>query len=174
MKKASAFFDRLLGVTAVVPGVIIGLLAIGITIEVVARNLNFSGLYWMLDAVEYGLLVLTMVGAAYVLSIGRHVTVDIILNMWSGRWRFWVDVAISTISLLVSLVIVYYGILTAILAYNEDSTLYKSIEIKEWVPMTVVPGGMLLFAIECLRQLVATVRDPSRRRGDDDAKPEVF
>lgn len=157
MKKTGEAFDRLLAVTGVIPGIIVALLAIGVATEVFARNFGLTGAYWMLEAVEYGLLTLTMVGAAYVLSIGRHVTIDLVLGGLPPRaWRvFRIGIDIATV--VITSVIVYYGIVTTHLAYVEDSTLYKSFEIKEWIPMAIVPGGMGLFLIEALRQLYRSI-----------------
>ena len=152
MRKAGAAFDRLLEVTGVIPGIIVALLAVGVAAEVFARNLGLTGFYWMLEAVEYGLLTLTMVGAAYILSIGRHVTVDIVINALPANVRRVFRICINLIIIVVSSIILYYGLVTTHLAYVEDSTLYKSFEIKEWMPMAVVPGGMALFTIEAIRQ----------------------
>ena len=174
MKKFDEIFDRVLAVTAVIPGIIIGLLAIGICAEVAARHFDFTGFYWMLDAVEYGLLLLTMAGAAYVLSIGRHVTVDIFIAGLSPPTRRRFAIVINLLSTAVSGVIVYYGILAVLQAHGEDSTLYKSIEIKEWVPMAAVPGGMALFTVECLRQFIRSVTSPPESFGASEPKPEVF
>ena len=157
MKKLGAAFDRLLALTAVVPGVIIALLAIGVAWEVFTRNLGLTGFYWMLEAVEYGLLILTMVGAAYVLSIGRHVTVDLVLNAVPPHVRRWFRIVIDLVIVLVSAIILYYGIVATHLAYVEDSTLYKSFDIKEWMPMAMVPIGMALFTIEAVRQLIRSI-----------------
>ena len=175
MRKAGEAFDRLLALTGVIPGVIVALLAIGVAFEVFARNIGITGFYWMLEAVEYGLLTLTMVGGAYILSIGRHVTVDLILNALPGRVRRKFRIAIDALIVVVAAVIVYYGIVTSHLAYVEDSTLFKSFDIKEWMPAAVVPVGMSLFAIEAIRQLVRSIL----RRNDvaDDGggeKSEVF
>ena len=174
MKKAGQAFDLLLAVTGVIPGIIVALLALGVAWEVFTRNLGLTGFYWMLEAVEYGLLTLTMVGAAYVLSIGRHVVVDLVLNMVTGRVHRCFRIGIDAIVVAVSAVILYYGIDATHLAYVEDSTLYKSFEIKEWVPMAVVPGGMALFTIEAIRQLVRSITS-----GGEDPEPrnepnEVF
>lgn len=168
MKKAGEAFDRLLALTGVIPGVIVALLAIGVAGEVFARNLGITGFYWMLEAVEYGLLTLTMLGAAYILSIGRHVTVDLVLNMLPGRVRRRFRIGIDAVIVAVSVIIVYYGVVTAHLAYVEDSTLYKSFDIKEWIPAAVVPVGMTLFAIEAIRQFVRSIR----RRDDESDSAE--
>jgi TRAP-type C4-dicarboxylate transport system permease small subunit len=175
MKKAGEAFDRLLALTGVIPGVIVAALAIGVAAEVFARNIGVTGFYWMLEAVEYGLLTLTMVGAAYVLSIGRHVTVDLVLNALPGRLRRQFRIGIDAVIVAVALIIVYYGIVTAHLAYVEDSTLFKSFDIKEWIPAAVVPVGMSLFAVEAIRQLVISIRRRNDETDEDGReKSEVF
>ena len=167
MRKSGEACDRLLALTGVVPGMIVALLAVGVAAEVFARNFGLTGFYWMLEVVEYGLLTLTMVGSAYVLSIGRHVTIDLVLNALPGHTRRWLRIGIDVVIVGVSLIIVYYGIITAHLAYIEDSTLFKSFDIKEWMPAAVVPGGMALFAVEAIRQLVRSI---SGREADPGVK----
>ena len=167
MRKTGEAFDRLLVLTGVVPGVIVALLAVGVAAEVFARNFGLTGFYWMLEVVEYGLLTLTMVGSAYVLSIGRHVTIDLVLNALPSHARRWLRIGIDIVIVSVSIIIVYYGIITAHLAYVEDSTLFKSFDIKEWMPAAVVPGGMALFAVEATRQLFRSI---SNREADPGGK----
>ncbi len=174
MWKPGGPFDRLLVLTGVVPGVVVALLAIGVAAEVFARNLGLTGFYWMLEAVEYGLLTLTMVGAAYILSIGRHVTVDLVLSALPARARRCFHIAINAAIVVVAAIVVYYGVLTTHLAYVEDSTLYKSFDIKEWIPMAVVPGGMALFLIEGVRQLVRSLAGDSADSTVRGERPEAF
>ena len=174
MKKLGEVFDRLLALTSVIPGVIIALLALGVAWEVFTRNLGVSGFYWMLEAVEYGLLILTMIGAAYVLSIGRHVTVDLVLGALPPHIHRWFRIVIDLVIVLVSAIILYYGTVVAHLAYVEDSTLYKSFDIKEWMPMAVVPVGMLLFTIEAIRQLIRSIYSRHDDRGPESEMNEVF
>ena len=174
MKKAGQAFDQLLEITSVIPGVIVAALAIGVAAEVFARNLGLTGFYWMLEAVEYGLLTLTMVGAAYILSIGRHVTVDLVISALPDHIRRWFRIGINLIIIVVSVVILYYGLVTTHLAYVEDSTLYKSFEIKEWMPMAVVPGGMALFTIEAIRQFIRSLTGRDGHADADTGKTEVF
>jgi C4-dicarboxylate transporter, DctQ subunit len=174
MKKMGEAFDRLLALTAVVPGVIIALLALGVAWEVLTRNLGMTGFYWMLEAVEYGLLILTMVGAAYVLSIGRHVTVDLVLNAVPPHIHRWFRIVIDLVIVLISAIILYYGIIATHLAYVEDSTLYKSFDIKEWMPMAVVPIGMALFTIEAVRQLIRSICKSKEDQDRDTDVKEVF
>lgn len=174
MKKTGEAFDRLLVLTGVIPGIIVALLAIGVAVEVFARNFGLTGAYWMLEAVEYGLLTLTMIGAAYVLSIGRHVTIDLVLGILPPHVHRIFRIAINAVIVIVSATIVYYGVVTTHLAYVEDSTLYKSFDIKEWVPMAVVPVGMGLFLIEAIRQLYRSIADPTATRPPPSESNEVF
>ena len=174
MWKPGSLFDRLLVFTGVVPGVIVALLALGVAAEVFARNLGLSGFYWMLEAVEYGLLTLTMVGAAYILSLGRHVTVDLVLGALAPGIRRYFRIGINFVIVAAAAIIVYFGAITTHLAWVEDSTLYKSFDIKEWIPMAVVPGGMALFLIEAVRQLVRSLGPDTGEQAPRGDRPEAF
>ena len=174
MWKPGGSFDRLLALTGVVPGVIVALLAVGVAAEVFARNFGLSGFYWMLEAVEYGLLTLTMVGAAYILSLGRHVTVDLVLGVLAPGIRRYFRIVINLVTVAVAAVILYYGVVTTHLAWVEDSTLYKSFDIKEWMPMAVVPGGMALFLVEAVRQLVRSLGRDAGDQAPRGGRPEAF
>ena len=174
MFKPGQTFDRLLALTGVIPGVIVALLAIGVAAEVFARNLGLSGFYWMLEAVEYGLLTMTMLGAAYILSIGRHVTVDLVISVLPNHVRWYFRIFINAAIVAVSAIILYYGVVTTHLAYVEDSTLYKSFDIKEWIPMAAVPGGMTLFLIEAVRQLIRSFASSAGDTAVRGERPEAF
>jgi C4-dicarboxylate transporter DctQ subunit len=174
MKKLGLAFDKVLEIAGIIPGIIIALLAIGVAAEVFARNFNMTGFYWMLEAVEYGLLLLTMLGTAYILSIGRHVTVDLVIGGLPPKPKRWFRICINAVIVAVSAVIVYYGVVTAHLAYVEDSTLYKSFEIKEWWPATVVPVGMGLFLIEAIRQFWNSIFHPEETTEVSSESNEVF
>ena len=174
MWKPGGLFDRLLALTGVVPGVIVALLAVGVAAEVFARNFGLSGFYWMLEAVEYGLLTLTMVGAAYILSLGRHVTVDLVLGVLAPGIHRYFRIVINLVTVAVAAVILYYGVVTTHLAWVEDSTLYKSFDIKEWMPMAVVPGGMALFLVEAVRQLVRSLGRDAGDQAPRGGRPEAF
>jgi C4-dicarboxylate transporter DctQ subunit len=174
MKKLGLAFDKVLEIAGIIPGIIIALLAVGVAAEVFARNFDMSGFYWMLEAVEYGLLLLTMLGTAYVLSIGRHVTVDLVVGGLPPGPKRWFRICINIFVVVVSAVIFWYGIVTAHQAFVEDSTLYKSFEIKEWWPASVVPVGMGLFLIEAIRQLWISIFHPEEATEVPSETNEVF
>lgn len=174
MKKLVALYDRFLGFTGAVPGVIVGLLSIGIAAEVTSRYLGLGGFYWMLDLVEYGILTLAMVGTAYVMHMGRHVTVDLVPNMMPSGVRRYLDIVVNVIIVGISLVIWYYGVDALIRSYQADTWVYKSIDFKEWIPMTVAPIGMLLFTIECIRRLIRSIVAPRTEPSDVSEVQEGF
>lgn len=174
MKKLGLAFDKVLEIAGIIPGIIIALLAIGVAAEVFARNFNMTGFYWMLEAVEYGLLLLTMIGTAYILSIGRHVTVDLVVGGLPPKPKRYFRIGIGIFVVVVAAIIFWYGIVTAHQAYVEDSTLYKSFEIKEWWPAAVVPVGMGLFLIEAVRQLWIAIFHPEDAPEVASESNEVF
>lgn len=163
MRKIAEIYDRFLNVTGVISGILIGFIALGIGADVTLRNLGFGGIKWMLESVEYGLFLVPMVGAAYVLKVGRHVRVDFVANALPERFRKPLDILTNALSSLICIVFFYYSLLATLNAYSDGSTIYKTFTLKEWMPLTFVALSLGLVSGECLRRLwVSIVRNPEQ------------
>ena len=158
MRKIVRGYDRLLDICGEIPGLIVVLVVIGIASDVVLRNLGLGGIEWMIETVEYGLYTLTFVGAAYVLRIGRHVTVDVLVTALPPRARRWTAIVAAAIMLTVSAVFLYYSARVVLSAQADDSLIIKTFTIPEWVLLSLLPPAALLLCIECLRRLVGELR----------------
>lgn len=158
MHKVLRGYDRLLDLCGEIPGFIVVLVVIGISSDVVLRNLGLGGIEWMIETVEYGLYTLTFVGAAYVLRLGRHVTVDVLVTALPSRARRWIAVVAAAIMLMVSAIFLYYSARVMLSAEADDSLIIKTFTIPEWVLLSLLPPTALLLCIECLRRLVGELR----------------
>src|ERR1051325_10838869 len=79
-------FYELIGVLC---GLLIGWVALSITIDVVIRNLRWGTLSWAMEVNEYAIYVVTALGAPWALYRGAHVRVDLIVKgvpTAIGRW----------------------------------------------------------------------------------------
>tara|TARA_R110000787_G_scaffold132258_2_gene244424 strand:+ start:24 stop:539 length:516 start_codon:yes stop_codon:yes gene_type:complete len=153
MRAFIAGYDRVIQFMGELPGYLIGLMAIGIGTEVAMRNFGFGGIVWMLGLVEYGILIVALSGAAWVLRLGRHVTVDIVTNSLPPALRRRVEIGAYAAAFGIAATLTVYGVVTAYESYMSGSTIFKSFELKEWVPVAAVPLGMAPVAIECLRRM---------------------
>ena len=150
-------YDRLLQLTGVLVGAVIGLAALGIGVDVFLRNLGFGSIFWMLEMVEYSILFVAMAGTAYVFQIGRHVTIDLVTNGLPPRTRRIVGLIALGVTTAVSVVLLTWGLITTVKSFESGAVVYKHFTYPEWMPLALVPFGFLLLTIECLRELWAAV-----------------
>jgi C4-dicarboxylate transporter DctQ subunit len=161
-------YDRLLQLTGVLVGAVIGLAALGIGTDVLLRNLGFGSIFWMLEMVEYSILFVAMVGTAYVFQLGRHVSVDLVTNGLPPRPQRIVALIALLITTAVSLVLLIWGVITTVKSFEAGTVVYKHFTYPEWMPLSLVPFGFLLLSIECLRELWAMIAGaPSPAHEDD-------
>lgn len=158
-------YDRLIDLTGAAPGYLIGLMALGISAEVASRNAGLGGINWMLELVEYGILAVAMSGTAYVLKIGRHVTVDVLTNPLPPRLRHYTDIAACALALAISAVLFAYGVITTTRSFEAGTFVFKSFTIREWVPIALIPLGTGLLTVECARRLWLSASDGHRPSG---------
>src|SRR5262245_25835917 len=63
-----------------VSALLIGAVAVGMSLDVIQRNLGLGTVPWMLEACEYAIFVSTFLGAPWVLHLGAHVRVDVFVQ----------------------------------------------------------------------------------------------
>jgi len=153
MKTLFFVYDRFLALLGVIPGILAGIMALGVALEVIFRNIGIHALGWIVEAVEYGLLAVAMLGTAHVYRVGGHVTVDIIVSHLTGRWQRAALLLSAVLSFVVSVVLFVYGLETTIQSWREGVTHFKSFTIKEWIPLSLVPFAAFLLSCETARRI---------------------
>jgi TRAP-type C4-dicarboxylate transport system permease small subunit len=147
-------FDLVLEAMGFVAAVLLGLMALGITAEILVRGFNLGSLPWMIEIVEYSLLAVTFLGAPWVLRLSAHVSVDIVVEYISPRSRRRAELAANAIGILVCGVIFYYGLKSTIELYNLDTKIYKIMTVKEWWLFALVPVSCAMMLVEFVRRFV--------------------
>lgn len=142
------FYHGLLAVCGLLAGVVIALIALSVTIDVIARNLAWFNLPWLIEVAEYTLYAVTFIAAPWVLHQHAHVRVDVLVNALPSAWARWLDLLMNGVGLLISLLLFYYGILVCWDAYSLGSLIFKELIIPEWWLFWVVPFSGLLLVLE--------------------------
>jgi len=158
MRTVAWVYERALMGLGLVPGLLVALIAIGTCADVLLRNIGFSGLYGMLEVIEFSLLVLTMAGAGYIMRINRHVTVDILGEYLPPRIGRVVVLIATFIAIVVSVIFLAIGIFTTIDSFTSGATIQKEFIIPEWWPVATIPIGFFFLAVELIRRLVLILR----------------
>ncbi|TDK47430.1 TRAP transporter small permease [Antarcticimicrobium luteum] len=154
MSNLNALFDGVLKACAALAGTIFAAIAAMISVNVVLRNLFGSPVYGLLDAVEYGLLVATFLGAPWVLWKRGHVTVDLVTAALPGRLAAPLARLTALIGLAACAALVRYAGEAALISAQRGSMIRTAFVIPEWWVLAVAPLGFALLALEFLRQMV--------------------
>lgn len=150
---ARAYAAALSGFAAL-SAILIGLTALAITLDVVARNVGLGTLPWILEASEYMLPLATFLVAPWLLRRNEHVRLDVVLRLARGRLGAALEMASNLVGILVCAVLVVYGIRTILNSAQQGAMVLKSLVFPEWWLYAPVPVCFLLLAFEFGRRIV--------------------
>lgn len=168
LDRAYAWLIDALGMLA---GCLFGAMALGIGADVLARTLTGRGIFWMIEVLEYGLLVATLCAVPWGLREGAHVTVELVQNAVGGRLRTAMRLVAALLGALISSVTLYYGWAATAVAAERGSLIFKSLVFPEWWLLAVVPAGMALLTVEFLRLAMLLLGGRPTRRPTEETAP---
>src|SRR4029453_16980237 len=132
-------YRGLLHAGAVAAALLLGILALLVTGDVVARNLGLGTLPWIIEVSEYTLPLATFLVAPWLLHRNAHVRVDVLPPL---------------VGLAVSAVFVVYGARAIASSAQQGSMVIKAIVFPEWWLYAPVPVCFAVLAVEFVRRLV--------------------
>jgi TRAP-type transport system small permease protein len=153
-------YRLLLNACGVAAGLMVAIMTFLVGYDVIARNLGWGNLPWVMDITEYMLPLATCVAAPWLLYQNMHIRLDVLNMVLSPRALARIDRAASAVGLAVSLVITWYSIRVIGDSIESGSIVMKTLIFPEWWVYTPVPFGFGLLAVECLRRLVYGPGEP--------------
>lgn len=146
--------DRIVGMLidgfGLASGLIIAFMAVSISAEVIVRSAGGAAFGWTLELCEYGLLVVSFLGAPWVLRHSDHIRVDVVLRSVSAAPRHVMFTVANAIAAATCAVVAYHAAIAALDAYRQGAMLYKDLVIPQWWILSILPVGLALMAIEFL------------------------
>jgi len=142
------YYHRFLAGLGLLAGVSLGLIALTVTLDVGLRNLGWGNLPWLIEVAEYTLFVSTFLAAPWVLSLGAHVRVDVLVSALPRDAAVAVDFLVDGIGLAIALVLLYFGFSAAADAHRIGSLIFKELVVPEWWLLSAIPVSAALLAIE--------------------------
>jgi TRAP-type C4-dicarboxylate transport system permease small subunit len=149
------FYTGLLQAFAYIAGVIVGLMALAVTFDVMARNLGWGNTGWVVELTEYSLPVATLLIAPYLLYHNQHVRLDVVATMLPKRGALLLERGADVVGMMICAVFIWYS---AKLIYDSarlGSMVVKTLSIPEWWQYALIPVSFTLLAIEFARRLRA-------------------
>ena len=155
MRALSRLYDAAFAAFGIAAALLIGAVAVGITVDVVLRNLGFGTFSWMLESCEYAIFMATFLGAPWVLKLAAHVRVDVFVQSAPPHVARALGLFADLVGLATSGTILYYAIAVARGSIRDEARIIKMFIIPEWWVFAVVAFSAALLTIEFARRLAA-------------------
>ncbi len=150
------------GVTAALT---IGVLALLVTFDVIARNIGLGSFPWVVELSEYSLPLATFLAAPWLLYRNEHVRIDMLLTALPQQAARQIDRAADLIGLAVCVVFVWYGVKVIADSAKLGSLVIKTLVFPEWWLFLPVPLCFALLGIEFVRRMTGPVALASKGPG---------
>ena len=148
-------YRLLIQAMAWVAALVLGVMALAVTLDVVGRNLGWGNTGWVVELSEYSLPVATLLVAPWLLHRNEHVRLDIVLTTLPRPVALALERIADVLGILICAVFVWYGSKLIGDSARLGSMVVKTLSIPEWWQYALVPVSFLLLAVEFARRLRA-------------------
>ena len=152
LRKAAVTFDRIIGILAFLAGVLLAYAMLSVDIEIITRFFTGRAQLWVVEVCEYILLLVTFLGATWVLKREEHVVMDVVVSRLEPRTQTILNIITSIIGAIVCLTIFWYGAGVTWENYQKGIVFYKAVGFPKAPIMAVIPIGCLLLSIQFLKR----------------------
>lgn len=156
--KTGAIFDYVIDATAGVAGGLVIVLMLIMCYEVAMRYFFRQPPVWAIEVCEYLLLLLTFLGAAWLLKMGGHVRVDIILGRLNPKAQTLLNIVTSGLGVIICLLLAWYGGKTTWDHFQRGILVAKTLTIPKAPLLAFISVGCFLLSIQFLRQTYGYIR----------------
>ncbi len=154
MKLLSRAYDGLIVALAIVAGVMLVVIFVGIIADVAIRTVGYNALQWYSAIAEYCLLFSTMLAAPWLVRCRGHVVVESLTMAMPPRVRWAMAKAVYVLCIVLSLLFVWYGFLEMRESFGTGELDLRSIDMPKWILFLSFPLGFTLVAVEFCRYLL--------------------
>jgi len=160
MKRAYHLLMHGCGATS---ALVIGVVALLVTCDVIARNIGLGSFPWVVEVSEYSLPLATFLAAPWLLYKNEHVRIDMLLTALPATAARHIDRAADIVGLAVCVVFVFYGIKVIADSMQLGSMIIKTLVLPEWWTFVPVPVCFAFLGIEFVRRMLTGAGIVSRQ-----------
>lgn len=136
-------------------GILLGAMALAVTLDVVFRNLRLGNTGWVVELTEYSLPVATLLVAPWLLHRNEHVRLDALLVSVPRKVALLLERIADVVGILICAVFVWFSVKLILDSARLGSMVVKTLAIPEWWQYLLMPVCFGLLAIEFIRRLRA-------------------
>jgi TRAP-type C4-dicarboxylate transport system permease small subunit len=135
--------------------ILLGAMALLVTLDVLVRNVGFGTIAWVNEVSEYSLPVATLLIAPWLLHRNEHVRLDVLLVSLPRAASRLLEKTCDVFGIAICAVFVWYSIRLILDSSRIGSMVVKTLAIPEWWQYALVPLCFSLLAVEFARRLRA-------------------
>lgn len=145
---------------AILSGVLLVLMTVGIGAEAIMRTFRLGLIRGIVDFSEHALFNIAILAAPWVLMRNGHIVINILTAQLTGLAARMVDLLANLIALLICGCIAFYGARIFWVAFGRGEYIFRELVIPEWWLQWQVPVAFALLTIEFARRIVWWWRSP--------------
>ena len=149
--------DRIHDFLAVVIGVILVFMTLSIGYAIFVRAVNLPGPVWIVQFNEYAMLFTTFLGSAWLLSKGKHVSIELIVSHLSRGTQKVFHLIHSLLGVGLCAVLCWYGTLTTFENFQRNVINVQAVDVPMAYILVVIPMGFFLLFLQFIRDSFAAV-----------------
>ncbi len=154
MNMLARAYNGLITGLAIIAGLMLAVIFIGIIADVGIRTAGFNSLQWYSAIAEYCLLFSTMLAAPWLVRLKGHVVVESLTLAMPPAVRRVMARVVYLLCIVLSLLFVYYGFVEMTAAMASGELDLRSIDMPKWILFLPFPLGFSLIAVEFARYLL--------------------
>ncbi len=151
--------DRLCDVLAVVAALLLLFITISISYSIFARLVGIHSPIWTVQMNEYALLWLTFLGAAWLLSRDKHVSIHLVFQRLGNKSQKVMGLVHSIMGAVLCGALCWFGIFTTWGQFERKVIDVQSIDVPKAYVLVVIPLGFLLLFLQFARKFIAKLRE---------------
>jgi TRAP-type C4-dicarboxylate transport system permease small subunit len=140
---------------AYLAALVLGAMALLVTLDVVLRNVGAGGLPWVNEVSEYSLPIATLLVAPWLLHRNEHVRLDVLLASLPRKVSRALERAADVFGMAICAIFVWYSVRLIVDSARLGSMVVKTLTVPEWWQYALVPVCFGLLAVEFARRLRA-------------------
>jgi TRAP-type C4-dicarboxylate transport system permease small subunit len=159
--------DTVFGFLAGVISVILVFMTLSIGYSIFARAVNLPGPVWIVQFNEYAMLFATFLGAAWLLSKGKHVSIELVASRFGRKGRRILGIFYNLLGLGISAILCWYGTFTTLENFQRKVIHVQAVDVPMAYILFVIPLGFFFLFLQFALELAAGFNEIGKS-GDKD------
>ncbi len=154
----ASLLDRISIALAVLAAGLLLFVTFSISYAILTRVLGLNSPIWVVQFNEYTLLWITFLATAWVLTRGKHVSIDLVTGKMNPGWKRRMSLVHASMGTGVCGIIAYYGSLTVWGQFQRNVIDVKGVDVPKYLVLIVIPLGFGLLALQFLCRFIQGIR----------------